>query len=62
MPCLLMFEWEKLQTPVTWNTHQPPLQRDRVDVEVFYQPKVVVHVLQTAQHLQPGAGRLLLAL
>lgn len=32
--------------------HQPSLQRDGVDVEVFDQAQVVVHVLQTAQHLQ----------
>lgn len=33
-------------------SHQPPLERDGVDVEVFDQTQVVVHVLQAAQHLQ----------
>lgn len=33
-------------------SHQPSLQCDRVDVEVFDQAQVMVHVLQTAQHLE----------
>lgn len=33
-------------------SHQPSLERDGVDVEVFDQSQVVVHVFQTAQHLE----------
>lgn len=33
------------------DTYQPPLERDGVDAEVPDQAKVVVHVLQAAQHL-----------
>lgn len=33
-------------------SHQPSLERDGVDVEVFDQSQVVVHVFQAAQHLE----------
>lgn len=36
-------------------TDQPSLERDGVDVEVFDQAQVVVHVLQAAQHLVGAA-------
>lgn len=41
-----------LRVNVRFASHQPSLQRDGVDVEVFDQSQVVVHVFQAAQHLQ----------
>lgn len=41
-----------LRVNVWFVSHQPSLQGDGVDVEVFDQSQVVVHVFQAAQHLQ----------
>lgn len=58
--CLHVCERKHVQVCVrvcTGRTHQPPLERDGVDVELSDQAQVVVHVLQAAQHLEEAPGQ-----
>lgn len=38
-------------------SHQPAFESDGIHVELLHQPQVMVHVLQTTQHLQPQSER-----